>query len=149
MSKKVYIDHLFKSYRSFPWDIMGFGVPQYAPLHSYLCQMLASYGNHKEKVFLLGKPSLGELERFHKLDDQNALSMTIHAYASKKEDMRKYDRPLVAEEVLDFLRSFPPFVENVQKTIDNLYGQGLILIPEICQPSLSNEKPKTKGLYGY
>jgi len=145
MSEKVNIDPLFKNYMVFPWDIMGLTVPMVGSLTAYLSKITAQYGNHNEQLFLTGFPSLRSLEAFYKKDTENMLAAQIHSYASRKEAARQSERACVADEVLSFLRNYPPFVNAMQKKFDSLYRQGLILIPEECKPKPPAPVEKTQA----
>jgi hypothetical protein len=137
---KIYVSGFFECHRAFPWDVLGYGVPKYGSVHSYMCSILAPLAHRVERPLLDGKPSIsevGRLARFVKdngqiLQTQNDppfVTPDIYAYCTHLYDKSKSDRTDVAQEVLQGLRKFEFYQEWVRERLDYLWKQGLINIP--------------------
>jgi hypothetical protein len=128
----IKIDPLFVNSRVFPWDVLGIWTPKVGPVHSYLCVILAEFGDHDEQVFLRGKPAMFELERFAKKTD--SLSNSIFSYCESIYKKPQSERKNTADEVLGFLQTNQDFRKKIQKRLDILFLEGLALFPEECIP---------------
>jgi hypothetical protein len=133
MTELLKTDYLFSSYRRFPWDILGLTVPKVGPVHSYLTSILAPWGEDSYREFMRGSPSWREVQRAARVSGSQVL-VDIASYCSQLYELRPSDRADVAQEVLNFLFRNSDFRLYVQKTLDRLYLQDLILVPEQVRP---------------
>lgn len=132
MTELLRIGYFFDESRRFPWDILHTGIPKVGPVHSYICTILAPWVEDGWREFMRGNPSMHELRRAAK--ENPGLMTDIVTYCTQLDNIPRMDRTDVAQEVLDFLALHQGFRKHVQKTLDRLWQQGLILVPKEVRP---------------
>jgi hypothetical protein len=71
---------------------------------------------------------LRELKNMSRKSGEKIMENIVN-YSENLYAMNSSEKPNKAQQVLSFLRMVPEFREHVQKTLDRLYGEGLITIP--------------------
>ena len=154
---KIYVPSFFENHRAFPWDVLGYTIPKYAGVHSYVCSMIGPLANSIERPLLDHRPSMRELGRLAKAimaaeakpkDYENPLVVNdIHKYCEALYERPNSERKDVAQEVLDCLRRFEFYQEWVRDRLDYLWRQNLISIPR-QHLTLVPEKKDQHGFNG-
>lgn len=128
---RVRLEYFFSHPYHFPWDFMGLSCPMAAETHLYLCSFLADYDMNQAN-YLKGSPSWTELQRF--ANENGGLAKIIADSCQHLYNKKSYEREPVAREVMEFLRRFNPFMQDMQNKIDEAYRKGYISVPRECRP---------------
>jgi hypothetical protein len=119
---------LWESPSNFPWDILGYPIPKFGPIHAYVIEMMAPFQDVNVKPFLLGRPSLSELKRFNNQANIQWIARLI-IFCETNPDPKTFERLSTAEYVLVFLRREAAFYTHVQNMIESKWRRGDIIVP--------------------
>jgi len=131
MDNKQYLDlrSLWESPANFPWDILGYTIPKFGPIHAYVVEIMAPFQNTNVQPFLLGRPSLSELKRFNNKANLLWISRLI-SYCESNPDPKTFEKLSTAEYVLAFLKGEVVFYTHVQNMIESKWRRGYITVPK-------------------
>lgn len=124
------ISPLFRHRNRFPWEYMDLTMPSVGTLHGYIACAVAPYYPEQIRHLLRGGFSKRELVRFAGAYEDKIFEQILN-FVNKCEEISP--RNHVAEDVLNFLGSFQPFRDDLQKRIDRGVRDNRITIPKDCE----------------
>lgn len=122
-------NYFFYDESRFPWNVMELSRPSYGPVHSYLASILWKFAKKAdERQFLRSGPTMRELLRFSKLNEDANVSMYIIRYVDGIGD----EKMSAAYLTLRGLYGFKPYVQSVKIRLEQLYRRGQISVPALA-----------------
>lgn len=130
MTQFIDIKPFFQNEYTFPWDYVGLDVPKWGSLHGYLARAAVKFSkNVSNPLFMMSNPTLGELEKYGKENEEWIVSKIVR-YCSDRYEYAQFDRGSVASEVVVFMATYDDFIAFLRKKLHNDLAMDRVLIPD-------------------